>query len=158
MQTNVVGVPPDVVQEGEYSVPYAPVSTKRSLSYVYGGYFFRYVYLLILIPYYGRVLGAAEYGKVLVAMSLFGSIWLVVNYGFSLVGGRDIASTTSLSVIGGEFGRHIIARLLMSVVGIIMGVVGTALSHILWSEPMYGLLATVLGLMSAFNLGWYFQG
>ena len=59
-----------------------PVSIQYALAFVYGGYFFRYLYSLILIPFFGRVLGPAEYGKVLAAMSLFNVVWLVVEYGF----------------------------------------------------------------------------
>jgi O-antigen/teichoic acid export membrane protein len=134
------------------------ISTRKSLMFVYGAYFFRYIYLLILIPFYGRVLGAAAYGQVLAAMSLYQIIWLSVEYGFPVVGARDLASTTDKAIIAAQFGRHIKARLLMSVLGIALGVGAVALSPVLRADPAYGLVATALGVISAFNLGWYFQG
>lgn len=139
-------------------MPDKTLCTKKSLLFVYGGYFFRYLYLLILIPFYAHILGAAEYGKVLAAMSLFSIVWLVVNYGFSVVGTRDLASVNAAEVIGAEIGRHLKARTLMSVLGVLIGVLGTTLSPMLREMPVYGVLATLLGLISAFNMGWYFQG
>jgi PST family polysaccharide transporter len=139
------------VQEGA-------MSTSRSLLFVYGAYLFRYLYLLILIPFYGHVLGATAYGQVLAAMSLYQIIWLAVEYGFPVVGARDLASTTDKAVIAAQFGRHIKARLLMSALGVAVGVGGTVLSPVLRADPAYGLVATALGVISAFNLGWYFQG
>jgi PST family polysaccharide transporter len=42
--------------------------------------------------------------------------------------------------------------------GIAIGAGGTILSPTLSANPRYGVLATLLGLMSAMNLGWFFQG
>ena len=62
---------------------------RAELMAVYVAYAFRYLYPLLLLPYYGRVLGAGGYGVVLAGMSLSNSIWLFVNFGFSTVGARD---------------------------------------------------------------------
>lgn len=132
-------------------------STGKAMFVVYLGYITRYVYLLILIPFYGRVLGADAYGKVLAAMSLFNLVWLVVNYGFSGVGVRTVASTADPREIGRQFGRHLAARSIMAVPGVGLGVAGTLGSPLLGSEPLYGIAATLLGLISGLNLGWYFQ-
>jgi PST family polysaccharide transporter len=91
-------------------------------------------------------------------MSLFQVVWMVVEYGFPIVGARDLASTRDSMVIAREFGRQFKARLGMSVLGIALGVVGTLVSPILRADPALGLVATALGVVSAFNLGWYFQG
>lgn len=133
-------------------------STRSSLVFVYTSYAARYLYLLILVPFYGRVLGPAEYGKVLAAMSLFGVVWLLTNYGFAVVGTRAVATAPDASAISREFGRHFKARLLMCVFGIAVGLGGTLASPVLRAAPMFGIVATALGLVSAFNLGWYFQG
>lgn len=134
-----------------------PTSTRKALLVVYIGHFTRYVYLLILIPFYARVLGAAEYGKVLAAMSLFNVVWMVVQYGFPFIGMRDVASTTDKVIIAAHFGAQIKARLLTAAIGIAVGAVATACSPLLKSEPAYGVIATALGVISGFNLGWYFQ-
>ena len=145
-------------QRMDHAVKGTSVSTRKSLFFVYGSYFFRYVQLLILVPFYGRVLGAAEYGKVLAAMALFQVVWMIVEYGFPIVGARDLASTRDKAVIAREFGRQFTARLLLSVLGTLIGVGGTAFSPILRADPALGLVATALGIISAFNLSWYFQG
>ena len=149
-------VPPSGSKVGpQYSV--RPTSTRNALLIVYIGHFTRYLYLLILIPFYARVLGAAEYGKVLAAMSLFNVVWMVVQYGFPPIGMRDVASTTDKVIIAAHFRAHIKARLLTAAIGIAVGAIATACSPLLKSEPAYGVIATAMGVVSAFNLGWYFQ-
>jgi O-antigen/teichoic acid export membrane protein len=148
----------DTEQGATHPVAEQPVSNRYALAFVYGGYSFRYLYLLILIPFFGLVLGAAEYGKVLAAMSLFNVVWLVVEYGFPIVGARDVASMANKVALGAAFGRQIKARLLMSVVGVAIGAVGTISSPVMRAEPAFGLIATTLGIVAAFNLGWYFGG
>lgn len=138
------------------ATPTAP-TIKRSLVYVYVGYLFRYVYLLVLIPFYGRVLGAEEYGRVLAAMSLYQVIWVIVEWGFPVAGARDIGQSTSEQGAAREFGRHLGARLLMSLIAIFAGVGATLYSPIFSAHHEMGLLATTLGILAAFNLGWYFQ-
>lgn len=145
-------------QHKMHAVKESPVSTRKSLFFTYGGYFFRYIQLLILIPFYGRVLGAAEYGKVLAAMSLFQVVWMIVDYGFPIVGARELACTRDRSVIAKEFGRQFTARLWMAPFGIALGVGGTLVSPVLRADPALGWIATAMGVVSAFNLAWYFQG
>ncbi|HLN22586.1 MAG TPA: oligosaccharide flippase family protein [Patescibacteria group bacterium] len=130
----------------------------RDAAFVYGGYFLRYLSLVVLIPYYGRVLGPAAYGKVLAAMSLMSIVWLVVNYGFSITGARELASVRDVVDRGRIYGRQIVARFMLVPVGILVGAVGTVMSPVLVSDWRYGVLATTLGLVEAFNLGWFFQG
>ncbi|MFP3570473.1 polysaccharide biosynthesis protein, partial [Paraburkholderia sp. SIMBA_030] len=67
--------------------------SKLDLFAVYLSSAFRYLYPLVLIPYYGRVLGAGGYGVVLAGTSLSNSLWLFVNFGLSTVGGRELVQT-----------------------------------------------------------------
>lgn len=136
----------------------AKTSLKKDAAYVYAGYFLRYASLLVLIPYYGRVLGPVGYGQVLAAMSLMGIVWIVVNYGFSSTGARDLATAANQEEIDRIFTRQIMARFVLAPVGIVIGVAGTYFSPLLSSDPLFGVMATVLGILSAFNLGWFFQG
>jgi PST family polysaccharide transporter len=66
------------------------------IAFVYGGYLMRYVYLIIVVPFYGRILGVAEYGRVLASMSLMNVIWMLVSYGFTFVGMREVAKAHSV--------------------------------------------------------------
>jgi len=135
-----------------------PISTGRALVFVYAGYLFRYAYLLVLIPFYGRVLGAEEYGRLLAAMSLYQVVWMLAEYGFPVVGARDTAATTDRARIAELFGRHLMGRLWLALPGLAIGVGGTLLSPVLRENPLLGVLATANGLLAAFNLGWFFQG
>lgn len=136
----------------------APISTRRALAFVYAGYLFRYASLLVLIPFYGRVLGAAEYGRLLAAMSLFQVVWLLVEYGFPIVGARDVAATTKRAQVAALYGRHMVGRLVLAAAGLAVGIAGTLLSPLLRENPVLGMLAILNGLVAACNLGWFFQG
>jgi O-antigen/teichoic acid export membrane protein len=133
-------------------------SARSSIFVVYFGYFSRYLYLSIVIPLYGRVLGPDQYGIVLAGMSLFTMVWMVTNYGFSVVGVRTIAQIHEPSAVNAEFGSQLQARMITAVVGIAIGAAGTFISPVLLHHPIFGVLATVQGLLMSFNLGWYFQG
>lgn len=135
-----------------------PLSTRRSLGFVYIAHVFRYIYGLILIPYYGRVLGAEEYGKVLAASALFQVIWLCVEYGCPVAGVRDLAGTTDRPGIAAQVGRQTMARAIMVPLAIAIGVGGAWLSPVLRVEPELVAYAVAIGINSGFNLGWYFQG
>ena len=132
-------------------------TTRNTLLLVYLGYLARYLSPLILVPFFARVLGAAEYGKVIAAFSLLNVVTLVITYGFPAIGTREVASApkTSRQTL---FGAHIKARLMLSIVGCAVGAVGTLLSPPLALDPRFGVAATLLGLLTAFNLAWYFQG
>jgi len=128
------------------------------IAFVYGGYLMRYVYLIIVVPFYGRVLGVAEYGRVLAAMSLMNVIWMLASYGFTFVGMREISKAQNNSECNAIYSLHTSARLALCVLGACIGVVATFCSPTLSERPLIGLLATTLGVVSALNLGWLYQG
>ena len=128
------------------------------IAFVYGGYLMRYVYLLIVVPFYGRVLGVAEYGRVLASMSLMNVIWMLVGFGFTFVGMRDVSKANSVAECNAIYSLQVSARLLMGLLGACIGIVATLSSPVLSQRPVIGLLATLLGIVSALNLGWLFQG
>ena len=128
------------------------------IAFIYGGYLMRYVYLIIVVPFYGRVLGVTEYGRVLAAMSLMNVIWMLVGYGFVVVGMREISKARSDSECNAIFSLHVSARLALGVIAGVIGVIATYCSPTLSERPMIGILATLLGIVSALNLGWLFQG
>ncbi|HEY2024649.1 oligosaccharide flippase family protein [Paraburkholderia sp.] len=128
------------------------------IAFVYGGYLMRYVYLIIVVPFYGRVLGVAEYGRVLASMSLMNVIWMLVSYGFTYVGMREVSKAHTAQECNQIYSLQVSARLLLAVAGGVIGIVATFSSPVLSERPLIGLLATVLGIVSALNLGWLFQG
>jgi len=132
-------------------------STKADVIFVYIAYSLRFVYLLLLIPFYARVLGAHGYGVILAALSLMQMMWLFVNWGFGIAGNREI-STSNLNYYAYIFGKHFSARLILSVVALLLGFVAIQFSVVLVQNKFAGLTAILLGIISAFNLGWYFSG
>lgn len=130
----------------------------RVLVFVYGGYIMRYLYLLVVIPFYGRVLGVTEYGRVLAAMSLMNVIWMLVSYGFTFVGMREVSRAHEKREYNEIFSLHLSARLMMGTLGGIVGLAATFCSPVLSQRPLIGLLAMVLGILNGWNLSWLFQG
>jgi len=133
-------------------------SLKKDAALVYSGYFLRYLSQIILIPYYGRVLGPTSYGQVMAAMSFMTIIWVVVNYGFPMPGVRDLASAKTRDERTAIFSRQLLARTLLVPFGLLIGVVGTLLSPSLAENIWFGVLGTILGFLNAFSLSWFFQG
>jgi PST family polysaccharide transporter len=128
------------------------------IAFVYGGYLMRYVYLIIVVPFYGRVLGVAEYGRVLAAMSLMNVIWMLVSYGFTFVGMREVSKAQDTNECNAIYSLHVSARLALGVLGGAVGLIATMCSPALSERPLIGVLATLLGIVSALNLGWLYQG
>jgi O-antigen/teichoic acid export membrane protein len=133
-------------------------STGRSLALVYLGFGLRSLYLVVLLPFYSRVLGSSGYGRLLAAMSLSQVVWILVEYGFAAYGLREVASARTSQELGAAYARHVRARCLFLVPAALVGALGTLLSPPLREAPIFGALATLNGALSAFNLGWYFQG
>ena len=128
------------------------------IAFMYGGYLVRYIYLIIVVPFYGRVLGVAEYGRVLASMSLMNVIWMLVGFGFTFVGMREMSQAQLVKECNSIYSLHTSARLVLAVIAMGVGTVATFSSPVLSERPLIGLLATMLGIVQAFNLGWLFQG
>lgn len=130
----------------------------RVLVFVYVGYIMRYLYLLVVIPFYGRVLGVTEYGRVLAAMSLMNVIWMLVSFGFTFVGMRDASRVHEKHEHNQIFSLHMSARMAMSSLGVLIGMVATFCSPVLSQRPLIGIFATLLGVLNGCNVSWLFQG
>jgi O-antigen/teichoic acid export membrane protein len=132
-------------------------NAKADVLFVYLAYSLRYVYLILLIPFYARVLGAEGYGVLLAALSLMQTIWLFVNWGFSTAGTREIAIAKPHEYAD-IFNIHFSARLVISFAALIIGLIAVYFSNVLSQHLLAGVFAVLLGIISAFNLGWYFGG
>jgi O-antigen/teichoic acid export membrane protein len=133
-------------------------SLNKHLISAYAGYFFRYVYLIVLIPFYARVLGPDAYGLVLAAMSVQNIVWTIQNWGFAYTGARNIACLKTDDERHHEFSRHLTARIILIPVAIGIGVASIVWSPLLSSHCAIAGLAVLCGVIAGFNLGWYFQG
>jgi O-antigen/teichoic acid export membrane protein len=151
-----------IIQQRDRSVLWRKINSNASMRIsiflVYFAHCFRYVYGLILIPFYGRILGVEEYGRLLVAMALYQIVWLVIEYGCPFNGVRDLAVTEDKNLIGKIFGQQFIARIYLLPIGVAIGFATIWLSPALLSAPQFGIWALALAIVSAFHIGWYFQG
>lgn len=130
--------------------------SKIEILAVYFSYAVRYLYPLVLVPYYGRVLGPSGYGVVLAGMSLSSSLWLLVNFGFSTVGGRDVVHTEHASERDSIFRDQFTARLLLCIPGAAIGIIAVCRSEPLSNVPGAGFFVVAGGILAAFNIGWWF--
>lgn len=133
-------------------------SLNKHLISAYAGYFFRYVYLIVLIPFYARVLGPDSYGLVLAAMSVQAIVWTIQGWGFSYTGARNFASLKTEGERTQEFSRHLTGRLLLAPLALGAGIAFVLGSPLLSNHPAIAGLAILCGVIAGFNLGWYFQG
>lgn len=131
--------------------------SRSDFFFVYIAYTLRYLYLLLLIPFYGRVLGVEGYAVVLAAMSLMTIVWRFVDWGFSTAGMRSIATAQS-NKYADLFAENFVGRLILSALALIGGGLAVFLSPVLSNNPIAGCAAVLLGAISAFNLGWYYTG
>ncbi|SDF96090.1 oligosaccharide flippase family protein [Paraburkholderia phenazinium] len=130
-------------------------SSRTQLAAVYLAYAFRYLYPLVMLPYYGRVLGPNGYGIVLAGASLSNSLWLFVGFGFPTVGSRDTVHARDSAERAEILKAHVTARLLLCVPAMIAGLVAIYLSLTFRSRPLTGAIVIAMGLTAAFNVGWY---
>ena len=133
-------------------------SLKSAFVTVYAAHVFRYACLVVLIPFYARVLGPTEYGQVLMATALGNFVWVLQNWGFSPVGARNIAACADAQARQQEFSRQLMARLVMLPCSVCVGLLGIWWAPALRTDPALGLMAVLWGVLSGSNLGWYFQG
>ncbi|ALL64966.1 polysaccharide biosynthesis protein [Paraburkholderia caribensis MBA4] len=133
-----------------------PSKTRAELAATYIAYVVRYVYPLLLLPFYGRTLGPAGYGIVLAGMSLSNTLWRFVNFGFPTVGGRDTVYAKDHAERAAILSSHMTGRLLLCIPTAIFGLGAVAFSPVLSAHPMLGCTTVLLGLLAAFNPGWYY--
>ncbi|WP_321968738.1 oligosaccharide flippase family protein [Paraburkholderia tropica] len=131
--------------------------SKLDLFAVYLSYAFRYLYPLVLVPYYGRVLGAGGYGVVLAGTSLSNSLWLFVNFGLSTIGGRELVQSDQAGHQDVIFREHFTARLVIATPAAVIGLIAAFRSDVISSVPYAPFFIVAGGILAAFNLGWYFS-
>lgn len=85
-------------------------------------------------------------------------VWMIVNYGFSIIGTRDIANSGSISEMRSVVERHISGRIVMLISGICIGYVLIYLMATPREEILFYSCFILLGCVNAFNFGWYYQG
>lgn len=118
----------------------------------------RYLAPLLLVPFYGRILGVATYGHLLSAMALMQVAWVIVEWGLPMTGLRDVAAAKTATEQGCLVGEQILARLALGALVVPVCFLVVLFTPVLAKDMAVTSLALLLGLVNAFNMTWYFQG
>ena len=119
---------------------------KTDTFFVYLAYAFRYLGLLVLIPYYGRVLGPDSYGQFLTTTALMAIILAVITYGFYMRGSRDIACAKSRQELNDVFNAHVMGRVVLIPIAFVLVVIGWYLSEPISGDFTFAILALSMGI------------
>lgn len=118
-----------------------------------------YLIPILEIPVLARALGVQEYGKVVLIQSVALLSSLVVEYGFSLSGSRQIALASgekqSLARIYGEIFS---AKLLIVAIVVLIGTVVCLIKGSYFYDPKLIFLGFLYFLAFGFSPFWFFQG
>ena len=147
--SHAAGVQPTVV---------ATASMRRDLPLMYGAQALRYLAPMILVPFYGRILGIESYGHLLSAMALMQIVWLFIEWGLPSTGFRDMAAAVNLHQRGRLLATQLAARVLLALFVVPPALVALFLTPALKADRVVSGLALALGVASAFNMTWFFQG
>lgn len=124
--------------------------------WVYGAHVARYVSPLLLYPVLTRRLGLEGFGAFASAIALALVVSVVVDYGQSLSGPRDIAG--SVEGRGVLVGQALAMRGVLILPAAAVGVGLAALNPVLEGASVVVAMAVVLGIGQGASLLWLFQG
>jgi O-antigen/teichoic acid export membrane protein len=117
---------------------------------------------LALIPHFVKTLGAAEYGRIAIAVAALSYASIVVQYAFHLTGPADLAARSTAVGRKALFLDIALARIVL-----LAGILAVAASSLLiaplaattseGSRTLHWWLLLALPVGAAFNAGWYLQ-
>jgi O-antigen/teichoic acid export membrane protein len=118
-----------------------------------------YLIPILEIPVLGRALGVQEYGKVVLIQSVALLASLVVEYGFSLSGSRQIAiARGDREELSRIFSEVISAKLIIVLLVLACGAVFTALTGSMYFDSSLIWWGILYFLAFGFSPFWFFQG
>lgn len=121
--------------------------------------FGRYLLPLLLVPYLARVLGPASFGRVAFALAYSTYLTILIEYGFTLSGTRDLAQASGERATIQRIVHQILSGRLVMFVGAVVISVGAAFAVATFRDHQALLwLALTYGAATAFMPYWYFQG
>ncbi|MCL9654525.1 oligosaccharide flippase family protein [Pseudomonas protegens] len=131
----------------------------KNIGVLFFAQMFAYIIPILEIPILARSLGVQEYGKVVLIQSIALLLSLIVEYGFSLSGSRQVAtSRDDVSSLVKIYGSVLSAKFLISSALCIVGMVYFLLFG--WGAYDGGLLiyGGLYFLAFGFSPFWFFQG
>lgn len=118
-----------------------------------------YVFPLITLPYLARVLGPAAWGRVVAAQALSFFCFLCVDFGFSLVGVREMAiSLDNLEVVLQHMRAIFGVKIIFSILALMVIPVSWFFLRIFACHFRIVIYAVIAGILQGWNLSWVFQG
>lgn len=132
---------------------------RRNFIALYSLQIVQYTVPLITLPYLGRVLGPALFGTIALAQALIAYFLVVVDYGFSYSGTREIAlSRDNPQEVAAAFARIMAAKLLLLSLSLATLTLLVAFIPSLRTNNSLYYITFLSVLGSVLNPGWYFQG
>ncbi len=131
----------------------------KNMGVLFFAQFFSYMVPILEIPILARSLGVQEYGKVVLIQSIALLSSLIVEYGFSLSGSRQVAvSRDDVGALVKIYGSVLSAKLMISSVVCVFG----AVLFFIFEKESYNVTLIVFGglyfLAFGFSPFWFFQG
>lgn len=114
---------------------------------------------LVTLPFLTRVLQPAAWGQLAAVQALGLTLSLVVEYGFGYSGTRTVAAKGDQpEVIARTAAQILSAKLLLSLVVVLIGLLIFVLSPAFREHPLLFALGLVYAIAQGFTPLWYFQG
>lgn len=141
---------------GGWQAPIDVGARRGRAGWVYGAHVARYVSPLLLYPVLTRRLGLEGFGVFASAIALALVVSVVVDYGQSLSGPRDIAG--AVKGPGVLVGQALAMRGVLMLPAAAIGVGLAAFNPVLEGASGVVAMAVVLGIGQGASLLWFFQG
>lgn len=118
-----------------------------------------YLFPLITIPYLSRVLGVEYFGLVNFANSFTTYFTLIVNYGFTLSGTREIAQSNKDNIIlGFIFNKIIFSKIILFIFSTIIFFISFIFTDKISNNKLLYILFYLNIFFNIFYPTWFFQG
>lgn len=124
--------------------------------WLYGAHVARYVSPLLLYPVLTRRLGLDGFGVYAAGIALALIVAVVVDYGLSISGPRDIAGTVERR--GAIVGQALAMRGVLAAPAVVVGVGLAMINPVLDGAGVVAAMAILLGVGQGASLLWFFQG
>jgi len=126
--------------------------------FVYAAYSFRFVSPLLLYPLLTRRLGTEAFGVYAAAYSMALMLSVVIEFGFTLSGTRDIALARTSETRAQIASKVIIAKIILLPVAALVGAVLISTNPTLNNYIFASAIAIAIGCAQGLSTLWYFQG
>ncbi len=135
-----------------------PSGLARNALVLYWAHLVNYLLPLVVVPYLTRVLGAAEWGRLAMALAMGIYIGSAIEYGFHLSGTREVARSRGDRTHLADLAAGVLgARVILAVAFLPVPLAGGRLP-ILGEHPALLWGAYLWGVAHGFSFGWYLMG